>query len=387
MKKYFLSLLLICISLCVQAQITRENSFLRKALVVYQLNSRGFYERGTDLMTDEIVGVETYYAYDKKAHNLYVITPTANVEVTLNNDYAKIIKKNKSIPQLKNEELQEEVRRRTQMLDSKMSAFNLRRQRYLNDSINKVKADSVAKAKREQEILAKRQAENEAYRRGHNYHFVPTNGFTLNCLVCDKSFRKDSIYTFGIKNDTIYFTLKESGDLGLTYWDTHKAVIPKLLSDNSRFRYHYDVFRDSLTSDTLDYDILAAGVGYIQLEEYEKELKRKAPYGYFDGWGWDSDYSNVSFDFTYVNTNSKTIKYITVYFRITNEVGDVRKTGFFRGTGPLKENESASWNWETSPYYVAGDASNMSITKVILTYMNGKTKVVTGRYLQFNSQD
>lgn len=84
-----------------------------------------------------------------------------------------------------------------------------------------------------------------------------------------------------------------------------------------------------------------------------------------------------------MNTNSKTIRYIDVYFKVTNGVGDVRKVGHFQGTGPLKEFESGSWEWDSSSYYVAGDASNMNITKVILTYMNGTKKVLTGNLLVF----
>ncbi len=49
---------------------------------------------------DNIVGS---YAYDKKAQNLYVITPSSNIVITLTKDYAKIIKKNKSIPQVAEE--------------------------------------------------------------------------------------------------------------------------------------------------------------------------------------------------------------------------------------------------------------------------------------------
>ena len=70
--------------------------------------------------------------------------------------------------------------------------------------------------------------------------------------------------------------------------------------------------------------------------------------------------------------------------KITNDVGDIRKTGYFQGTGPLKEGETASWDWDSSSYFTAGDASNMSITKIVLTYMNGTKQVVAGKYLRFN---
>lgn len=119
------------------------------------------------------------------------------------------------------------------------------------------------------------------------------------------------------------------------------------------------------------------------LDEYVKRLKKSAPYGFFTDWGWDSEYSCISFNFNYMNTNRNTIKYIDVYFKVTNDVGDLRKTGHFQGTGPLREFESASWEWDTSYYYVSGDGSNMNINKVILTYMNGTKKVLTGKLLVF----
>jgi hypothetical protein len=75
-----------------------------------------------------------------------------------------------------------------------------------------------------------------------------------------------------------------------------------------------------------------------------------------------------------MNTNKKTIKYIDVYWVLKNDVGDVRKSGHFSGTGPLEEWSSASWEWDHSSYYVSGDASRMYLTKVIITYMDG-TKV------------
>ena len=113
-------------------------------------------------------------------------------------------------------------------------------------------------------------------------------------------------------------------------------------------------------------------------------MRKKAPFGYIKNWGWDDEYSMVTFHIEYANTNSRTIKYLTVYFKITNDVGDIRTVGYFKGTGPVKKDTSASWNWDTSPYYTSGDASNMEITKIVITYMNGTKQVVTGKFLQFN---
>ena len=114
------------------------------------------------------------------------------------------------------------------------------------------------------------------------------------------------------------------------------------------------------------------------------QLKKKAPYGFFNEWGWNNEYSSISFNFEYTNLNRKTIKYINVFFVVTNDVGDVRKTGNFKGTGPLAEFESASWNWDHSSYYVAGDATQMSINKVVITYMDGTQKVLPKKMICFD---
>lgn len=388
MNGLFNKALLIVISVlsCVQmqAQYNQANSFIRKALVAYHIDSKGFYVKETDKMLDEVSSVESNYAYDKKAQNLYVVTATSNVMVTLNKDYAKIVKKNKSIPQLKDEELGKEIAKQTQLLDDKFAKLNAQREQHLRDSIQKAKEDSIAEVRRQEAIIAAQNKKKEEYRKQHNYHIVPTTGASLRCEICDETTRKDSVFSFGIANDTIYYVSNVEGRLNLSYIEPHKAKIPNALLNNKDFKYHYDVFKDSLTEDSVDYDFIMAYWGYNSNNNYLKELKRKAPYGYFEEWGWDDEYSMVTFHFRYMNTNPKTIKYITVYFKITNDVGDVRKTGYFRGTGPLAEDESASWSWDSSSYFVAGDASNMNITKVVLTYMNGKTQVVTGKYLQFD---
>lgn len=383
-NKTLLTVISVLTCLQMQAQYNQANSFIRKALVAYHIDSKGFYVRETEKMLDEVSSVESNYAYDKKAQNLYVVTATSNIVVTLNKDYAKIVKKNKSIPQLKDEALDKEVARQTQLLDEKFAKLNAQREQHLRDSIQKAREDSIAEVRKQEAIIAERNKKSDDYRKSHIYHFVPTVGIPLHCEICDETIARDSVFSYGIANDTIYFVSNTEGKLGLSYMEPHKAKIVKYLSDNKSFKYHYEVFKDSLTKDSVDYDFLTSYWGYTSYTNYLKKLKQKAPYGYFDEWGWDAEYSMVSFHFRYVNTNPKTIKYITVYFKITNDVGDLRKTGYFRGTGPLEEDESASWSWDSSSYFVAGDASNMNITKVVLTYMNGKTQVVTGKYLQFD---
>lgn len=378
--------------LTVHAQFTSVNSFLRKEIVSYIKNENGFYIKNVNKMTDVVVGVVESYAYDKKAQNLYVLTESSNVVVTLTKDYAKIIKRNKGIPQLSGEELDKEVQMRTKLLNDKYESLNREREQQIVDSIkkarqeeidsiNKAIQDSIDKANRLQAMI-EAQAE---YRRTHAPNDVPLGNVSLKCDICDKNIdSKDITSTFGIRNDSIYYTTNEEGKLGLYYTEAHQSEISSSFKSNKDFEYHYEVFKDCLTLDSIDYALLARCFCYQNYADYWKQLKKAAPYGYVEDWNWNDTYGMVSFDICYTNTNPKTIKYLTVYFKITNDVGDVRKTGYFKGTGPLKEGETASWDWDTSSYFTSGDSTTLSITKLVLTYMNGTTQVVSGKYLKFN---
>lgn len=378
--------------LTVHAQFTSVNSFLRKEIVSYIKNENGFYIKNVNKMTDVVVGVVESYAYDKKAQNLYVLTESSNVVVTLTKDYAKIIKRNKGIPQLSGEELDKEVQMRTKLLNDKYESLNREREQQIVDSIkkarqeeidsiNKAIQDSIDKANRLQAMI-EAQAE---YRRTHAPNDVPLGNVSLKCDICDKNIdSKDITSTFGIRNDSIYYTTNEEGKLGLYYTEAHQSEISSSFKSNKDFEYHYEVFKDCLTLDSIDYALLARYFCYQNYADYWQQLKKAAPYGYVEDWNWNDTYGMVSFDICYTNTNPKTIKYLTVYFKITNDVGDVRKTGYFKGTGPLKEGETASWDWDTSSYFTSGDSTTLSITKLVLTYMNGTTQVVSGKYLKFN---
>ena len=63
----------------------------------------------------------------------------------------------------------------------------------------------------------------------------------------------DHTFTMGVKNDSIYFVTKKDGDLDLTYTEVHVAKVPDDLKAYSPYKYHYEVFADSLNSDKLPY--------------------------------------------------------------------------------------------------------------------------------------
>lgn len=388
MRSVFVMLLTMVTS-NIYAQYSATNSYFRRAIVMYVKGADGFYKRVTDRMLDNVDGVISTYVYDKKAKILYVLTENANCAVTLNKDYAKKIKKDVSIKQLKDDELTEEIEKSTKYLDDKYNYLNEERTRHIQDSIakEKARADSIRHIRALERAAAARKAAEDNYRKTHDFVWVPTGGTSLYCSLCENYFYEDSVLCLGIKNDSIYFSTTEYGDLGLAITKCHAAKIPEDLAKDNKFLYHYRVFKDSLTNDTIDYQGVVDLFNWVKTSEYLDKIKRIAPYGYFESWGWDNEYSTVSFNFRYMNTNPKTIRYITVYFKITNDVGDVRKTGYFKGTGPLAQWESASWDWDHSSYFVAGDATKMSITKVVLTWMNGKQQVVSGRYLRFNNKN
>lgn len=379
---------IICMTLAclaIHAQFSSQNSFMRKEIVSYTKDSKGFYVKNTNKMTDIVVGVVENYAYDKKAQNLYVLTENSNVVVTLTKDYAKVIKKNKDIPQLSGEELTKAIEKHNEQLFEKFTVLNRQREQQIADSINKARQDSIDEVNRRNAIIAAKNRAREDYISSHKWYKVPLGGNSMNCVICDEYINsKDVFHTLGIRNDSIYYATIKEGMLGLKYIALHESKIPLTLNSNKDFLYHYEVFKDSLTDDSTDYAAIVHDLGYQYYAEYLAQLKKTAPFGYVEEWGWNNEYSMVTFNIRYANTNSKTIKYLTVYFKITNDVGDIRKTGYFQGTGPLKEGESASWEWDSSSYFTARDASKMSITKIVLTYMNGTKQVVSGKYLRFN---
>ena len=379
------------ISCSTSAQYTNENSFMRKALILFSEDANGFYQSKENVLVESVHNVVSVYAYNKKSHNLYLRTTNGNFVVTLNNDYAKIVKNNNEIPKLSEEEIEKLVISVNEDLnncfgkknDSLKIVLQRKREQEIADSIAKAEAlKKEADAKRQKELAI----ENgyEEYRQKFASRIIPNNGTTLKCTQCNKTISPKFILCSSIQYDSIYFFTEVTKELGDSYAQLHVAAIPKVLKTDPNFMYHVQAFRDSLSNDTLDYTTgLIELYNEKELYEHYNRINKKAPYGYIENYRWNKEFY-VTFYFRYMNLNPKTIKYIDIYWKITNDVGDVRKTGNFKGTGPLAQYESASWNWDSSSYYVAGDASRMSLTKVILTYMNGTQKILGANQIQVN---
>lgn len=377
---------MLSLSLVMNAQsFNASNSLARVALVYYFIDNSGFYNKKENINLLEVSNIISTYGYDKKSHELYVETDKGNCVVTVNDDLHKILKKSKTIPQLKSEDLRAKANAISKAIEEKYQRLNEARQKQIAASVEKARRDSIQKAKDDSLRVLAEQNKKDSYIKNHRWFSVPSKKNRIYCEFCEKSVETDdSLICYAIKNDTIYWVGYERGKLDIVIRHIHAGKIPDILSKDKDFIYHREVYNDSLSSITKINMDLAEKVNGERFVDYLKQLKREAPNGLFLNWGWDSEYSTISFNFRYMNTNKNTIKYIEVFFVVTNDVGDIRKTGSFKGTGPLEEWESASWDWDHSSYYVAGDASKMNISKVIITYTNGTKVTIPKNKLQFD---
>lgn len=61
----------------------------------------------------------------------------------------------------------------------------------------------------------------------------------------------------------------------LIYLEGHKSQLDTKLKEYSPFLNHYEIFRDSLTKDTTDYEMLTYGVSFNYFSNYLSRLKKK----------------------------------------------------------------------------------------------------------------
>lgn len=389
MKWIIIVTIVLCSTISAHAQFGSGNSVNIKALLIYERADDGFYYKRTDVSFDDVYDIKKYYAYDKKTKTVYCMSNNANYSITLTKEKAKEIKKMKGLKHLEGNELDIAIEDANVVLINKYNELNQKMREFLEEEARKARekaiADSIAKAKQDSIDKAIHLAKIENYRNTHNWKKVPVGEFNyLKCVLCDHSFNEDTLMCVALKNDTLYSMSFEDLSLGIIFPQIHKSPISKSVRENEDFKLHIEAFRDSLEMDDLRVVDAPEAFNAFCYSDALNQLKKKAPYGFFNEWGWNNEYSSITFNFTYTNLNRKTIKYINVFFVVTNDVGDVRKTGNFKGTGPLAEFESASWNWDNSSYYVAGDATQMSINKVVITYMDGTQKVLPKKMICFD---
>ena len=418
MKKYLILLsFILTYVLCYAILIPEEVEYVR-AYKLFMPDKRGIYHEvnDTDIDISYVVdynrGVSRWSGYtapnveeiiyNKKTKKLYVATDVAVCEVSLNETGDKRIKKIKTLLQTKNDkDVTPLVERYKGNLTSRYTAYNNQREQFLQDSISKAIQDSLENVRRiREQFVADSLAHVKKlkdYRLAHDEYQNRLKSF-IKCSDCDKTL-KDCEYLFGIANDTAIFCSNEN--LGINFVDSyfkyHYAPLDKILKEENQSYYkqskpqcdfadHIEAYQDSLAfnvEDTPVADLFEYG-NNSNLKDFLNSVAKVAPYGFIADWGWDNPYGFVNFNVEYVNTNKKTIKYITYYWTVKNDVGDVRGSGYFKGTGPVETWNSGSWDWDYSHYYVAGDASTMSINKIVISYMDGTTKTLNKNQIVFN---
>ena len=343
----------------------------------------------------EVFSIVSIYGYNKKSHELYVETDKANCIVTVSEDSHKILKKSKSIPFLKPEELAMKANSINQELDKKFQSLNDARLKHIEDSLFKTKADSIEKIKQDSLKRVEEQTKLEKYRKENKWYMIPVLWRALLCDLCGNAFsQKTHRKCFAVKNDSLYFCTDEKSDMGNTYTLYHVVDISKSLKKQERYIYHIQAFSDSIEAHQpmsrermIELNHIAERKinedARLKIKKDEEDIRKAFPFGYVVDWSWNDEYSNVTFSLTYFNTCKKAIKYIDTHFRITNAVGDVRKTGVFKGTGPVESFEYGEWNWDSSHYYVAGDATKMEITQIVLTFMDGTKKALAKNQIKY----
>lgn len=397
MRKLFSFLCFLLVTISTSAQYSTSNSLFIQEIVSWKPDHRGIYHPTYGEPLQMLLKVQKQYAYNKRAQQLYVVTDYSNVVITLKKEMAKIIKKDKSIPKLSDDELKEAIEKQSEELKTKFEAMNQRREHAIEDSIRFAKEEAIRKAKLDSiEREVRRKAELEAlklkqdvYRAEHDFRDVPYNVSNLYCTHCEQEIEtKDIKQTTFMTQDTIYYVTTEKWAFGVTSPVFHQSEIPTALKESPAFKEHYEAFKDSVTSDvTPEPGSVGQLIGYYALEAV-KEVQKKAPWGYIDKWSWDTEYNHVTLKLAFRNYNKKTLKYLDVFFKITNDVNDTRLTGRVGGTGPIEFLDGGEWDWDDTNYYVfANDASKMKITKLVITYMDGTKKVLVGNQIMFNTDD
>lgn len=146
--------------------------------------------------------------------------------------------------------------------------------------------------------------------------------------------------------------------------------------------YHYDEsylknIPDTVESIDIEFGAVKDYCSALNHAVIETRISEIFKYGFIENWSWSLNSVNgIDFNIIYVNTNKKTIKYIDIYFIVKNPVGDIcnlqferTNTGHLTCVGPIEQFRGSRYSWDAA-YYTTGDASEMFIKKLVITYMD-----------------
>ncbi len=302
-------------------------------------------------------------------------------------DFLKVLKKDKSLVNVDNYEYDRIKSNYKTRLRARIDRLNTERELFVRDST--AEAARLEAIRLEEQRQQERLDQLDAYRKlhAHDWRHIPSgNNFKLRCEVCEDEFLLDSATILKMSEKHWRFSVNDT-----VFNFFHIANIPPATRQPKEMKYHLEAFADSIASvsqpDTVaDFNLDSLHRQHMAqidsvTDHYNKLLSQRYPNGYIKDWSWDEDYGNVSIMVSFNNTCKKTIKYITVFFKIFNDVDDLRCSGSVRGTGPVAPFDYGLWEWDSTRYWVSNDATSMRIYKVLINYMDGTSKTLSGKSL------
>lgn len=409
MRRFLFSMAVIILSfskMSGQEYIRSTDTFLdtRQTIIFighYEMDKEGLHhyvEGPKKLVTTEQYkyyskGIEHFFCFDKKAKSFYFYTDNAIAIYSPNHDYLKekMLDEMKANNVINTNEI--DVTLKIAEIKAKMDLFFNKK----NDSILfQRKMLEEKKAKDAIETASHKQEQRDNYRRTHNWHELNLeNTRLINCKNCNDKHPDQSIFVLSISSDTIYFSRNhpEFSLMDFHFYKVHYAKIDYWLERDAKFIDYVDLWKDSIANNNKMTNIIADRTNIYLLKDFIDKVKTSAPWGFIQNWGWNLNIAGgIEPYFSFFNTTDKVIKYVDLYFSIYNDVGDkcylkYEKSyiGKIRGVGPVGQFDSASWNWEKATHYTSDDASEMKINKVIITYMDGTQKVLTGNMIKYGN--
>ena len=252
----------------------------------------------------------------------------------------------------------------------------------------------VLENKRKREDAARKAEEERQERELRNYRLThnwrsPYYSVNIQCLSCKKQVNLQNGRIISIYADTLFFTTEKPTEkiANYEYSEIHYAAIAAI--SNDKFKKDMNIWHDSIAKCEKFTSQMADAINASNYAKFSSNVKTHVPYGYFSSWGWEKNIvDGIEIEFSFVNTYSKTLKYIDFSFSVYNAVGDICRLklndstiGKVRGVGPIEPMETGHWNWDKATHYTTGDATEMKIVKVVLTYMDGSTKTLTGNMI------
>lgn len=260
--------------------------------------------------------------------------------------------------------------------DSILEIQRLKREKEVKDSLEQVKIE---------------EQKRHEYRLSHDWHKNSIHAF-LKCLSCEDYHHLEECYLVTIDSNYCYYLSNEPSIkmLGLEYKEVHYSKITNYLKDP-----FFTIWKDTIANSKCNPKSTpqdADRYNNLNFLSFCKKLKEKAPYGFIKDYSWELNSVNgIEPSFEFFNTNEKTIKYIEFYFSVFNAVNDIcyldfkTTIGKVKGVGPVEMFDSGTWEWNRATHYTSAAADHMKIVKLVITYMDGSTKTLSGNSIIINT--